>query len=319
MKTVGFPISHKENEKRRTILPNDIIKLDHPELIYVEKGYGEILGISDSEYLLAGCNVTNRKEILKQDILCEPKIGDASYLGNLSEGQIVFGWIHATQNKVITDSLLKSKVTVYAWEKMYEENRHVFWRNNELAGEAAVLHAFQCFGIMPYETNVAVIGNGNTARGAIKALNMFGAVVTQYNKHTENLLRKEINNYDVIVNCVLWDVGRKDHIIGKSDLKNMKKNSMIIDVSCDKHGGIETSEPTTIDDPIYFVDGVCHYAVDHTPTLYYKTFTTNNSRLIVPYINKLQKGEKDLVLQNALIIEKGTIIDEEINKYQKRY
>lgn len=89
---------------------------------------------------------------------------------------------------------------------MFEKGRHVFWRNNELAGEAAVMHAFQCFGQMPYETKVAVIGRGNTARGAIKVLNIIGADVHQYDRHMEELLRIEIGQYDVIVNCILWDV-----------------------------------------------------------------------------------------------------------------
>ena len=152
--------------------------------------------------------------------------------------------------------------------------------------------AFQCFGRMPYETKVAVIGNGNTARGAIKILNMLGADVMQYNRHTEKLLREEINLYDVIVNCVLWDTNRTDHIITKEDISNMKKGAMIIDVSCDRHGGIETSIPTTIEKPTYIVDDILHYAVDHTPALFYKTFSYDNSKTIYPYIEELIIGKE---------------------------
>ena len=194
----------------------------------------------------------------------------------------------------------------------------MFWRNNELAGEAAVMHAFQCYARMPYETKVAVIGQGNTARGAIKVLNMLGADVQQYNRKTEGLLRDELGMYDVIVNCVLWDVMRKDHIIYRCDLKRMKRNSMIIDVSCDRNGGIETSIPTTIEQPTYVVDGVLHYVVDHTPTLFHKTFTWNNSSIIWQYINELVSGELSSVLSNALIIQDGHVIDKEILEYQNR-
>jgi N5-(carboxyethyl)ornithine synthase len=74
---------------------------------------------------------------------------------------------------------------------------------------------------------------------------MLGAEVVQYDRKTESMLRDEIGEYDVIVNCILWDVQRTDHIIYESDLARMKKNSMIIDVSCDRNGGIETSIPTT--------------------------------------------------------------------------
>ena len=79
---------------------------------------------------------------------------------------------------------------------------------------------------------------------------------TVYDRKTEKILRKEIGEYDVIVNGVLWDVYRKDHIIYKDDLSKMKKPSLIIDISCDKAGGIETSIPTTIENPVYTVDGV---------------------------------------------------------------
>lgn len=316
-RTIGFPVSHKENECRRAIIPFHLKNIEHPENLYFEYGYGEVLGISDEEYIACGCNMTSRDEVLKKNVICDPKIGDADYLESL-HNQTIFGWVHATQNKDITDKLLNGKITAFAWEKMFEKGRHVFWRNNELAGEAAVMHAFQCFGQMPYETKVAVIGRGNTARGAIKVLNMLGADVHQYDRRMEELLRIEIGQYDVIVNCILWNVMRSDHIIYRDDLKRMKKNAMIIDVSCDRNGGIETSIPTTIEEPTYVVDGILHYAVDHTPTIFHKTFTKNNSEVIWPYINELQSDRYGEVLSGALIIEDGLIVDQEIIKYQKR-
>ena len=317
MKTVGFPISLKENENRRAIVPAHLKHIKRPELLYFEKNYGSVIGIEDSEYEACGSHVVPRDEILTKDIICDPKIGDAEYLSDL-DNQTIFGWIHATQNRDITDKLIENKLTAFAWEKMFQKGRHVFWRNNELAGEAAVMHAFQCYAKMPYETKVAVIGRGNTARGAVKVLNMLGADVHQYDRRTEKLLQLELGQYDVIINCILWDVLRKDHIIYRSDLKRMKRNSMIIDVSCDRNGGVESSIPTTIENPTYMVDGVMHYAVDHTPALFYKTFTQNNSEVIWQYINELQSENYDDVLANSLIIKDGVIIDNEINKYQQR-
>ena len=317
MKTVGFPITCKENEYRRAIVPVHLKNIKYPELLYFEKGYGAVLGISDSEYEACGSHITSHEDVLLKDIICDPKIGDADYLAEL-KNQIIFGWIHATQNKDITDKLLQNRLTAFAWEKMFKKGRHVFWRNNELAGEAAIMHAFQCYARMPYETKVAVIGRGNTARGAIKVLNMLGADVRQYDRKTEALLRDELNQYDVIVNCVLWDVMRQDHIIYREDLKRMKRNSMIVDVSCDRNGGIETSIPTTIEEPTYMVDGVLHYVVDHTPALFHKTFTWNNSEIIWEYINELQSETYGQTLCDALIVKNGQIVDEEINLFQKR-
>lgn len=318
MKTVGFPISHKENENRRAIIPQDIQKLRCPNAVYIETGFGDVLGISDDEYRNVGCNIASHDEVLRCDIICDPKIGDADYLENLGKNQTIFGWVHATQNREITDKIINSQLTAYAWEKMFDNGRHVFWFNNELAGEAAVIHAFQCYGKLPFGLKCAVIGAGNTARGAIKVLNMLGASVMQYNRRTEQLLRKEIGNYDVVVNCILWDVTRKDHIIYKEDLKRMKKGAMIIDVSCDRCGGIESSIPTSIESPTYAVDGILHYAVDHTPSIFYKTFSYQNSEVVLPYLECLICGEENDVLKDALIIENGVIIDQEINKYQNR-
>ena len=317
MKTIGFPISHKENEHRRALLPSDIARISHPECLYFEDGYGEACGFTNEDYLSTGANIASRAEVLKKSVLCDPKIGDAEYLESLNK-QTVFGWIHAVQNRDITDKLVNNSLTAYAWEDMFEGGRHVFWRNNELAGEAAVLHAFQCYGKMPYETKVAVIGRGNTARGAIKILNMLGADIMVYDRTTEKLLREEIGNYDAIINCVLWDVRRRDHIIYKEDLLKMKRDSIIVDVSCDRNGAIETSIPTTLDAPTYVVDKVLHYAVDHTPTIFHKTFTKNNSKILVNYINELIEENIGTVLSAAKIVENGTILDERINKFQNR-
>ena len=109
----------------------------------------------------------------------------------------------------------------------------------------------------------------------------------QYDRRSEALFQEELPNYDVVVNCILWDVMRTDHILYRTDLARMKKNSMIIDVSCDRCGGIEASVPTTIENPTYEVGGILHYAVDHTPSPFYKTFTENNSQVILPYLVEL--------------------------------
>ena len=316
MNTVGFPISHKENENRRAIVPDDIKLLSNPKAVFIEKGFGEVLGIDDSEYKAANCNIVSRDEVLQKDIICDPKIGDAEYLDILHD-QTIFGWVHATQNRDITQKIVKNHLTAFAWEKMFDKGRHVFWFNNELAGEAAVIHAFQCYGKLPFGLNVAVIGNGNTARGAVRVLNMLGAHVIQYNRHTEQLLKDELGSYDVIVNCVLWDVTRKDHIIYNSDLSRMKKGSLIIDVSCDHDGAIESSHPTSIENPTYIVSSIMHYAVDHTPSIFYKTFSSENSAVIRTFIDQLIQGNESEVLNNCKIIEHGVILDDEIIKYQQ--
>ena len=180
------------------------------------------------------------------------------------------------------------------------------------------MHAYMCHGRFPYNTKVAVLGRGNVAGGAIKTLNYMGAEVIIYNRHTEQLLREEIGNYDVIVNALLWDTSRKDHIIYREDLRRMKCNSMIIDISCDRAGAIETSIPTTLDSPSYFVDGIRHYVVDHTPSLFYKTATESISKQFAKYIDYLISGHPNICLDNALEIKNGIILNKRISEYQNR-
>lgn len=318
IKSIGFPITDKENERRRAILPADLALVEGEGEFVVQTGYGADLGVPDADYAAAGARIGSLEDALACDLVVDPKVGDAGYLGSLPEGAAVFGWVHATQNRGITDALLAAGATAFAWEKMYDRGRHVFWRNNELAGEAAVMHAFQCLGMMPYEARVAVVGRGNTARGAMRALSMLGADVRCYDRRTEGLLRDELGEYDAVVNCVLWDLSRGDHIISRADLAKMRPGSMIVDVSCDRGGGVETSVPTTIEEPTYVVDGVLHYAVDHTPALYYKTFTRDNSRIMRRYLGEFLSGDYSEALLGSLIIDEGRIVDEEISSFQNR-
>lgn len=317
MKTIGFPISTKENERRRALTPESLVNIKNKSYIYVETGYGEVLGYNDDEYRALGANIVSKEEVLKQDIICDPKIGDADYLDSLNN-QTIFGWIHAVQNRDITDKLINGKITAYAWEDMYHLNRHTFWRNNEIAGEAAVMHAYLLHGIFPYNTKVAVLGRGNSARGAVKTLNYMGADITVYDRKTEQLFREELPQYDVVVNAILWDTNRKDHIIYKEDLTRMKRGAMIIDISCDRAGGVETSIPTTIENPTYKIDGITHYVCDHTPSLFFKTTSEVLSAITSEYCDILIMDTPNEELNTAKIIENGVILDNRINVFQNR-
>ena len=301
-------------------MPEDISKVKNKHLLFIEKGYGDVLGYTDDDYLSQGIGgVCSREEILKKDIICDPKVGDAEYLEQLHE-QTIFGWIHAVQNRDITDKIINAKLTAFAWEDMFEMGRHVFWRNNEIAGEAAIMHAYLLHGIFPYNTKVAVLGRGNTARGAIRMLNDMGAQVCTYDRKTERLFQKELGQFDVVVNSILWDTTRKDHIIYREDLKRMKPGAMIVDISCDRAGAVETSIPTTIENPDYIIDGIRHYVVDHTPSLFYKSTSFSISKVVVSFLDYLISdcNIEEKTLNESLIIEDGMIVDQRIIDFQKR-
>lgn len=320
MKTVGLMISTKENEKRRAMLPKHIAQIRNRDKLYFQSGYGEAFGHADEEYIRAGASVVSREEALTKDIICDPKIGDASYLSELHPGQTLFGWIHAVQNRSITDKILAKEMTAVAWEDMFEGGRHVFWRSNELAGEAAIMHAFTLYGKLVYECNVALIGRGNVARGAYRILSCMGAKIKVFERKTENMLRQELDQFDVVVNGLLWDVYRKDHIIYREDLARLRNPAMIVDISCDRAGAIETSRPTTIEEPVYTVDGVVHYVVDHTPALVGYSVTDCLGEQMVRYLDLLieDKADSNEILAGATCIKNGEIIDKRIIDFQGR-
>lgn len=317
MKTMGFLVSHKNNEKRRALLPEHLQNIENIGQLYFEEHYGESLGLSDDEYRNAGANVVSRDRVLGCDIIVDVKLGDADYLDQIGNEKTFVGWAHAVQNTEFATKMMEGKHTVIAWEDIFEDGRYIFYRNREVAGEAAIIHGFRYSGMMPYDAKVAIIGNGQVAKGACRVLNGLGANVTVYGRKLEKLFRKEMANYDVIVNCVFWDTNRTDRLIYREDLKRMKPGTLIIDVSCDPELEIETSVPTTIDDPVYEVDGIVHYAVDNTPAMFPKTVTKCLSEGYCKYVDAILKDEYPESIEKSIAIRNGHILDQRIIDFRE--
>ena len=316
--TMGFLISQKNNEERRALLPDAIKDIKNKEMLIFENSYGRSLGYDDEEYAKFGVHFANRKDVLNSDILVDVKLGDADYINKIENGRILIGWAHAVQQVEFTSSAMKGKHTVIAWEEIFEDGRYVFYRNREIAGEAAVLHGFRYSKKMPYDAKVCIIGNGQTAKGCLRILHGLGADVDIYPRKFENLFKKKMYEYDVIINCVMWDTNRSDRLIYKSDLCKFKKGTLLIDVSCNINLEIETSNPTTIDDPVYEVDGVIHYVVDNTPAMYSKTVTKVLSNAFKKYVDEIIEGNYSGAVKDAIVIKEGHIISENIRLFREK-
>jgi alanine dehydrogenase len=177
--------SRKESERRLAIHPLHVerIEADLRRRIYLERGYGERFGVPDErlashvgglrtrDQLLAGCDVILLPKPLPQD------------LGDLREGQVLWGWPHCVQNEEITQLGIDRRLTLIAFEAMNHWSGdgsfglHVFHKNNELAGYCSVLHAMQLIGVTGEygrQLRAAVISFGATGRGAVTALNAYG-------------------------------------------------------------------------------------------------------------------------------------------------
>ena len=175
---------------------------------------------------------------------------------------------------------------------------------------------------MPYDSRVAIIGNGQTAKGAMYILTALGAEVDVFPRKMEKTFRQMLDDgkmqaYDALVNCVMWDTNRKDRLIYREDLKKLRPGTLIIDVSCDPNLEIETTRATTIDDPVYVVDGIIHYAVDNTPAMYPHTVSRILSKNFAPYVDCLVKDEYPENLQTAFDLVDGKITYQAIRDFRE--
>src|SRR5680860_1477878 len=184
--TVGVvATSKKKNERRVPIHPEHLLRLPEPirkQLIF-EEGYGELFGMADSEIAAQVGGIAQRKELLADTdlvILAKPVLED---LQELQEGGILWGYPHCVQQHAITQTAIDRKQTLIAFEDMYvwgprgQMGRHTFYKNNEMAGYCAVLHALQLKGIDGHYGNqrkTIIFSFGAVSRGAIYALKAHG-------------------------------------------------------------------------------------------------------------------------------------------------
>ena len=315
---MGFLISHKNKEERRALMPESLPGIRNRNSLVFETGYGEPFCCGDGEYLGMGAKTASREEVLGCEILVDVKLDDADYLDRLENGKILVGWAHAVQQVDFASAAMDGNHTVIAWEEIYEDGRYIFYRNREIAGEAAILHGFRYCKKMPYDARVCIVGNGQTAKGCLRVLHGLGAEVDVYPRKFEELFKKKMFGYDVVVNCVMWDTKRTDRLIYKSDLQKFRKGTLIIDVSCDPYLEIETSRPTSIDNPVYEVDGVVHYAVDNTPAMYANTVTKVLSAGFGKYVDEIIEGNYSEPIRNAVAIERGRIRHEPIRLFREK-
>jgi alanine dehydrogenase len=177
--------SRKENERRLAIHPLHVgrIAADLRERIYLERGYGELFGVSDEQLAKSVAGMRTRAELVANcDVILLPK-PQAADLAEMRTGQVLWGWPHCVQDQEITQLSIDGRLTLIAFEAMNywaadgSFSLHVFHKNNEMAGYCSVLHALELAGMTGdygRRLRAAVISFGATARGAVTALNAHG-------------------------------------------------------------------------------------------------------------------------------------------------
>jgi len=173
--------SMKEDERRVPIHPEHLDRLPQSirQKLIFEKGYGLPFNISDDELAHQTGGVSSRASLLSDIgtvIIAKPVVSD---LKALKEGGILWGYPHCAQQEEMTQVAIDRKLTLIAFEDMFvwkpngEMGRHTFYKNNEMAGYSAVIHALQLKGIDGHYGNqrkVIIFSFGAVSRGAIYAL-----------------------------------------------------------------------------------------------------------------------------------------------------
>lgn len=177
--------TRKENERRLPLHPRhfDRIAADVRASIYLEAGYGQHFGVSDTQLSGWVAGMRSREQLIAECdviLLLKPHARD---LAELRTGQVLWGWPHCVQDDELTQCTIDRRQTLIAFESMNLWSRngafklHVFHKNNEIAGYCSVLHAMSIVGrsgTYGRRLRAVVIGFGATARGAVTALNSLG-------------------------------------------------------------------------------------------------------------------------------------------------
>ena len=367
--SIGVPgSSSKENEFRLPIHPKHIDRID-PDLrarIVLEHGYGERYGVSDDQLAPLVAGLRTRAELIAESdvvLLPKPTLEDVA---DLRADQVLWGWPHAVQDEKLTQLAIDKRLTLIAWEAMNHWTPsgsfvvHVFHMNNEMAGYCSVLHALSLTGTTGHygrQLTAAVIGFGNTARGAVTALHALGVhevtvltmrdvtavaspipsvVLGHLDRDEDDPTRTVIETedgpvpaaeflagYDVIVNCVLQDTDEPMMFVSDSDLAAFAPGTLLVDVSCDLGMGFEFARPTSFEEPMFSVgDGIDYYAVDHSPAYLWNSATWGISEALIPYLRTVMGGpaawDEDLTIRRAIEIQAGVVQNPKILSFQRR-
>lgn len=317
--------------------------------ILIEKGAGDGSDFSDGEYRDSGAEIVGSDALFAEaNLIVKVKEPMPSEYNLLRTGQAIFTFLHLAANRELIDVLIKKKITGLGYETLQKNGGlPLLSPMSEIAGRMAPIMAayfLQKFhggrgilptGVMGVEPAKAlVLGAGIVGTNAARDCIGLGMDTILMDIRTERLqridemfmgrvktlpvtmhnLKEEIKGADIIIGAVLVPGGKTPVLIKKDMLKTMKKGSVIVDVSVDQGGCIETSRPTTHDNPVYEVEGIIHYTVSNMPGAYPKTSTVALTNVTLPYIKILaEKGvnravREDASLKSSLNTYRGNIV-----------
>ena len=367
--SVGMPHDVHDDEKRIALTPEAVkILTDAGHEVYMETGAGEDAGFTDREYSENGAIVADTsQQIYSCDIVIKIAPFTQKEASMLRGNQIVISFMNAaTMGEETLSQMMRRRVTALASERIKDSDGMfpVLESMSEISGITSVLLASEYLsttsggkgvmlggvtGVTP--TEVIIIGANTAGEYAARAALGLGAIVRVFDtsvhrlRNFQNLLgqrlytstfhpqvlQKALKSADVLIGAVSNDILMPWFYVTEEMVQGMKRGSVIVDLSVDTGGCVETAEPRAIKDPIYEKHGVIHYSAWNLPSRVPKTASIALSNVFRPLMQeiadaggitpmlKFNNGLRDGVyvyngiLTNEVLGQKFGILSKDIN------
>lgn len=343
---IGVPKELKPLEGRVGLVPAACSELAAAGYeVLVESGAGALSGYRDSDYTTAGASLVDSAAALYggADLIVkvkEPVAGDLQYL---KESHVLFSYLHLAANPDLTAALCDSGLTAIAFETVQDElgRLPLLAPMSDVAGQLAIhigthlLHQPQggrgiLLGGLPgaERGRVTVIGAGIAGGSAVRVAAALGAEVVVFDRKRERLeamralgdnvtalyaypesVESAVLESDLVVGAVLIPGARAPHVVKAEQVARMRAGSVIVDISVDQGGCIETTRPTDYRSPTYQVDDVVHLAVTNLPGAVPRSASQALSAAITPYVLQLASADwsQNAELQRGVNVRAGAL------------
>lgn len=318
---IGLPKENHAIEKRIALTPEGVHTLiNNGHRVLLEAGAGEAASYTDLEYSKAGAEITHdRKKVFACPIVVKvapPTIEEVEWI---KPNSVLWSTIQLkTLDKSYFETLQLKKITSLGLDFIKEKNGSIPASHalSEIAGISSILIASELMatvnrgkgllfgnitGVPP--TEVVILGAGIVAEYAAKTAIGIGANVRIFDNSLQKLKRlqnnlpfriststlqekvllKALMRCDVAIGAIKGK-NRSPIVVSESMVDNMKKDSIIIDVSIDSGGCFETSELTTHENPTIVKNGVIHYGVPNITSRYSKTASMSINNIVTPFL-----------------------------------
>lgn len=345
---IGVPKEIKTNENRVSVVPAGAATLvSDGHRVLVEKSAGEGSGFADKAYTDIGAEIIPKVDDVwgQADMIVKVKEPIKVEWPRIKKDQLVFTYFHYAADEELTRALMDTKSVSIAYEtvELPTGELPLLTPMSEVAGRMAVQEGAKYLekhyggrglllggvpGVLPAE--VLILGGGVVGTNAAKMAAGLGARVTIFDldlerlRYLDDVMAANVNLVysnrlnilellplaDLLVGAVLVTGAKAPNLVERNDLKIMKPGSVIVDVSVDQGGCIETIKPTTHEEPTYLVDGVLHYGVANMPGGVPRTSTLALTNATFPYARRLaQEGWQDACRDDECLMLGLNVID----------